>query len=278
MVPCLSVRDSTDSGTLNRSGSGIRYWLSGPKDGPLVAFTPGATMDHRMFDRQVEAATDAGYRALTWDVRGHGLSKPIGHEFTNGSVAEDLAALVPYVGYEKAVLVGQSFGGYVSQELYLRHPERVSALIVIGSTCLTVPPTRLQRLALKSTRALFKALPDKTRISVAAKNTATKPEVQRYAHEAASLLSKEEFLTVWRAVTKVFHDRPDHRIEVPFLLTHGEHDRAGTIAKEAPNWAAREPDCRYEVIPDAGHNANQDNPEYFNRILLEFLRDNAPPR
>ena len=44
-----------------------------------------------------------------------------------------------------------------------------------------------------------------------------------------------------------------------------------TISKIAPDWAARDPESRYIVIPGAGHNANQDNPTFFNRLLLEFL-------
>ncbi len=56
------------------------------------------------------------------------------------------------------------------------------------------------------------------------------------------------------------------------VFTHGEHDRTGNIRQIAPRWAARDPHSRYEVIPDAGHTANQDAPQYFNRLLQDFLR------
>lgn len=67
---------------LDRSGSEIHYWVTGLEDGPLVAFTHGATMDYRMFDPQVGPVVNAGYRVLTWNVRGHRRSKPIGDAFT----------------------------------------------------------------------------------------------------------------------------------------------------------------------------------------------------
>lgn len=60
-------------------------------------------------------------------------------------------------------------------------------------------------------------------------------------------------------------------LAVENLLMHGEGNKMGDIAKIAPLWAAREPDCRYVVIPDARHFAVLDNPEFFNRVLLEFL-------
>lgn len=262
--------------TVKRSGSTIHYWLNGPEDGRLVTFTPGASMDHRMFDEQVSAVASAGYRVLTWDVRGHGQSKPIGEDFRVPAVVEDLLALMDHLGRETAVFVGQSFGGYVAQEALFRHPKRVEALALIGCTNITVLPSKLEYWALKLSPIMFRLWPDGNLRKQIAKNTAIEPEVQNYAYEATRMLSKKEFVTVWRAVADVLHEEPDYRIERPLLLTHGEHDRTGIVAKVAPEWAESEPDCRYEVIPGAGHNANQDNPAFFNRVLLDFLTQRAP--
>ncbi len=51
--------------------------------------------------------------------------------------------------------------------------------------------------------------------------------------------------------------------------------RATSRAPHPPR-AARDAKCRYELIPDASHNANQDNPEDFNRVLLSFLAEHYP--
>lgn len=84
-------------------------------------------------------------------------------------------------------------------------------------------------------------------------------------------VSREEFLTIWQAAAHTLHEEPGYRIERPLLITHGEEDQLGNISKVAPEWAARDPKSRYVVIPGAGHNANQDNPTFFNRLLFEFL-------
>lgn len=263
----------TEGDSLRRSGSDLHYWIAGPEDGPLVAFTHGASMDHHMFDPQVSAVVEAGYRVLTWDIRGHGRSKPIGEPFTVQAVAEDLLAIIDQLGHAKAILVGQSFGGYVSQELTFRHPERVAALVVIGATDITTPPSRLSLTALKLSPLTFRLWPDWHLRKLVAKNTAVTPEGQEYAYEATRKLTKREFVTVWEAIADCLHEEPGYRIPVPFLLTHGEDDKTGIIKSAAPAWAEREPDCRYEVIPKAGHNANQDNPTHFNEILIEFLEE-----
>ncbi|QLG28782.1 alpha/beta hydrolase [Halorarum halophilum] len=261
---------------LDRSGSTIHYWIAGPEDGPLVAFTHGATMDHRMFDLQVGPVVDAGYRVLTWDVRGHGRSKPIGMEFTLPAVVEDFLAIVDALGADEVTPVGQSFGGYVSQELAFRYPGRVPALVVVGSTNVTALPSTLEYAALRLSPYVFRVWPYRHLRRTIAKSTAETEPVRRYAHDAASRLSKREFLAVWEAVATCLHAEPGYRFGKPLLLTHGEHDGTGTVARDAPTWAATEPECRYEVVPDAGHNANQDNSEFFNSLLLEFLREHVP--
>jgi 3-oxoadipate enol-lactonase len=263
----------SQQGVLERSGSRIHYWLAGPEEGRLVAFTPGATMDHRMFAPQVSAVVGAGYRALTWDPRGHGLSKPMGEDFSVGAASEDLLAIIDHLGTREAFLVGQSLGGNVAQELVFRHPERVLGLVVIGCTCNTMLPSRLGLLALKASPLAFRLWPYGDLKRRTATGVSAKPDVQEYAREAIARISRKEFLAIWDAAAHTLHEEPGYRIERPLLITHGEADRLGNISKVAPDWAARDPNSRYVIVPDAGHNANQDNPTFFDRLLLVFLHE-----
>ena len=78
---------------LNRSGSTLVYWLTGPEKAPLVVFTHGATIDHRTWNPQLKAL-EGKYRVLVWDVRGHGQSQPMGHDSTVAGAAEDMVAVL----------------------------------------------------------------------------------------------------------------------------------------------------------------------------------------
>ncbi len=257
--------------TVERAGSTLHYWTVGQSDAPVVVCTHGASMDHRMFNPQHDALLQAGFRLLVWDMRGHGLSKPIGDEFSVAAATDDLHAILDAVGAEKVTLVGHSFGGYVSQEFLYQYPDRVKALVTIGSSDITVSGAGREELLLASSPYLFRAMPDSLRRRLVAQSTAVRPSVRDYAYNATSQLSKDEFTQVWRAVAD--HPRPEreYRIPCPFLLTHGEKDMVGTIAKHAPAWAARQPNAVYRVIDEAGHNANQDNPKQFNEELCAFL-------
>ncbi|WP_199432416.1 alpha/beta fold hydrolase [Qaidamihabitans albus] len=266
------------TGVVERAGSRLHYWLDGPAGGSLVVFSHGASMDHRMFDEQVPALTNAGYRTLTWDARGHGRSKPLGAlPISVGDMSGDLLAVLDEVGEPGPVcLAGQSLGGYIAQDIVFTRPERVAALVVIGSTCATLPIPRWERWALAASPLMFRLWPDGHLRRLIARRTAVTPRAQEYALDAARQLAKDEFVAVWRAVGGAIHPEPGYRIGQPLLLCHGDQDRTGNVARTAPRWAAREPRCRYEIVPDAGHNANQDNSEWFNETLLDFLSVHYP--
>src|SRR5690349_7301273 len=121
---------------ITRQGCPIHYWLEGALDKPLLVMTHGATLDHRMFDAQSSALKE-DYRLLTWDMRGHGESQPMGDAFTVPLAVDDLLAILDAIGEKAAVFLGQSTGGYVAQELAYRHPERVQAIILLDCICIT---------------------------------------------------------------------------------------------------------------------------------------------
>lgn len=257
---------------LNRHNAPLHYWLSGSAEKPLIVCTHGAGVDHHLFDAQIDALSQ-DYHVLTWDVRGHGQSQPIGDSFSLELCAEDLFALMDAVGVEKAILMGQSMGGYISQIAYRQHPERIRGLVVIGATNLAKPLARWEAWALKLSMPLIRAWPYDHFLRTAAHTAARTESARAMTLNAMRQIKRADFMTIWEGVTLVatVEGWPGHHIHVPFLLTHGEFDVNGTIRRDAPGWAAVEPDVRYEVIPNAAHNANQDNPAAFNRVLLDFL-------
>jgi 3-oxoadipate enol-lactonase len=255
---------------LERNGCPIHYWLEGDPSLPLVVFTHGAGADHGMFDKQI-LALQGRYRTLTWDVRGHGRSRPMG-VFTFQATLEDLIAILDVISQPEAVFVGQSMGGNISQELVRHHPERVKALVLVDCVCNSAPLGWLEQFALKITPAMLALYPYNALISQSAKASALRPDVQQYLDRTMRVMTKFEIETVLLETTNILRNDPDYRIAKPFLLLRGDHDNAGAIAKQAKTWAAREPNCQdYTIIPKAGHCSNQDNPDFFNRVLLEFF-------
>jgi pimeloyl-ACP methyl ester carboxylesterase len=186
------------------------------------------------------------------------------------------------MGCESAVFIGHSFGGFVTQEIAFRHPERVNALGVIGCTDLAKKPSRGMSVISKLLPYLLPRFSVESFRKRTVEHVSVKEDVKRYAYNTTGQLSKEDFIAIIMAgVACLAQDSgfgPHYTIPKPFLLTHGQYDGAnnGICPKSAPAWAQKEPRCSYKVTLQAGHTANQDNPEAFNVILLDFLHDHMP--
>lgn len=256
--------------TFEHDGCTIHYWLSGLQAAPLVVLTHGAAMDHHAFEPQV-AALMPHFRVLTWDVRGHGLSRPARAGFSVERAVTDILSLLDHLGAAQAIFVGHSMGGNISQEVVFRAPERVRALVMCGCTCNTLKLSALERMQVRLVAPILRLYPYDLLKRQSALVSAVKPEVQHYLYEVFQHYSKDEFVQILAATTACLHDEPGYRITHPLLLTHGQHDRTGNIRKIAPVWANRDPHCQYQVVPAAGHLAQLDNAAAFNQVLLAFL-------
>lgn len=261
--------------TLEREGSILHYWLAGPEDAPLIVFTHGAGLDHQTFDAQVDALAHE-YRVLVWDVRAHGQSQPIGDGFSISGAAGDLLAILDEVGTEQAVFAGLSMGSYISQEVIYQHPERALALVSIGGTPLIGNYSFGDMVGLRASAAVIDVLDYTAFRGLAADTSSVVQDVRDDAFDAMEQVKREDFRTVMNAIADSLRAEDDYTIPVPTLIVHGEHDDLGTIKSMTPDWAERDADGVYHVIPDAGHMANQDNPEAFNAILLDFLHTVVP--
>lgn len=255
---------------LERNGCPLHYWVGGVNGAPWVIFTHGACVDHRSFDPIVAAAAQK-YRVLTWDVRGHGVSQPMGEAFTVPLAVDDLMAVMDRVGAPRAAFVGHSNGTYIMQELAFRHPQRVQALVIAGGTCITWQRSPFEEWITRNSGAMMALFPYETLKKAGLPAVSARKDVQEYTYNAYSMLSRRDYLTIWNGVSRSIHAEPDYRITQPLLLIHGDNDRMGDTLKVAPLWAKREPNCRYEVIPKAGHFVIMDQPEIFTRLMMDFL-------
>jgi pimeloyl-ACP methyl ester carboxylesterase len=98
-------------------------------DGPPVILLHGGLANHLAIWRFAEPLV-ARFRVIAPDVRGSGRSH-FGGELSWDLLADDVAALARHLGIERAAIGGISSGAGVAVRTALRHPEVVSALIVL---------------------------------------------------------------------------------------------------------------------------------------------------
>jgi pimeloyl-ACP methyl ester carboxylesterase len=246
---------------LSRDGVQIYYEVHG--DGVPVLLTHGYSSSAHMWEGQV-AAFSKDYQLITWDMRGHGRSDyPDDQaEYTEAATVADMAAILDAVGAKKAVIGGLSLGGYMSLAFHLAHPERCLALLIIdtGPGYKSDAPrdgwnaTSIKRAERLEAEGLPKGGGAETRAA---------------PHRDATGLAKAARGMLTQHDARVISSLPD--IRAPSLVLVGANDTPFLAASDY--MAAKIPNAKKVVVPDAGHAANIDQPAAFNAAVLGFLAD-----
>jgi 3-oxoadipate enol-lactonase len=109
---------------------GIQIYFERAGTGPRLLYISGTGSDLRVRPNVLDSPLVQHFDVLSYDQRGLGqTAKPAG-PYTMADYADDASALLDALGWDRVPVLGVSFGGMVAQELVLRHPQRVSALVL----------------------------------------------------------------------------------------------------------------------------------------------------
>lgn len=228
-----------------------------------------------MWAQQEKALTAAGYRVLTPNLPGFGTepARPLPNGLDD--YADYLVALLDGEAVQQAVVIGMSMGGYILQNLLERYPQRVSAAIFV------VTRAAADDEAGKAKRTALAAEARAGRVEVVAEVFAGILFAERSAQERPTLVAQVGDWMRSAAPEGVaegllaMRDRKDYTellatFTAPALVIGAGQDRA-IPAEHSRAIAERLPNAELRIVSDAGHLANLEEPEAFNRVLLEFL-------
>jgi pimeloyl-ACP methyl ester carboxylesterase len=263
------------------ASDGVSLYAEAHGEGVPVVLSPGYCQTHENFRPQVAALVGAGFRAVLWDYRGHGLSEaPLDPaRYSMARVVEDLGRVLDWAAPgARAVVGGLSFGGLASLHFALAHPERVRALVLLASGPGFKNPeaqarweAQVERIAARLEERGFEGYVDGRAAPTA---IGLHPELPAAQAAGRAILAQDP-----RAVAlfgrRVAGPVPGvidalAGIRVPALVLVGERDADYLRAAEV--MAARLPNAKHALLPNAGHVLNIDESEAFDRTLLAFLR------
>jgi 3-oxoadipate enol-lactonase len=247
--------------------------------GPTVLMLHGIGGGHVAFAPQVETLAAAGYRAVAWDMPGYGHSAPI-EPYTFKGLAQSCIDLIDALQCEHVVLLGHSMGGMVAQEVVARRPERVSRLVLCGTSAAfgkrtdgrsadawaqqfiaqrTAPLDAGQSMAEVAQRLVPQMV-----------GPGSLPEGLRLAEHCMAGVPAATYRRALDCLVTFDRQAALGDIRVPTLLIGGEFDRVAAPAV-MKQMAEAIPDARYAELKGIGHLMNLEAPDDFDALLLDFL-------
>jgi proline iminopeptidase len=248
---------------------------SGP---PVLVLHGGLGVDHTYFRPDFDQLADS--REVVYvDHRGNGRSDETEAPVTIESLAEDAAGVINALG-GRATVLGHSFGGFVAQELALRHPEAVDRLVLLSTTA-------GQLGAADDPDADQGAPPPPELVEILSQPPSTDEEfaagmarlVPFYMHGDAAPLAERmtgvrfrvrpmlegfQSLASWSSADRL------GSLSIRVLLVVGDHDLF-TSHQQSERIARLVPQAELHIIPDTGHFPWLEAPDAFFGPLRAFL-------
>jgi 3-oxoadipate enol-lactonase len=263
-----------------QNGAVELYWESAGA-GPPVLLIAGQGMTLDAWWRTVPPLAES-FRVLSFDNRDVGRSSRLPWPYGVPHMVDDAVAVLDAAGVESAHVYGISLGGMVAQELALRYPDRVRAL-VLGATTAggresvlaeAQPLTYFIRVgAMAPEEAEWAAVPYNYSLRTRRLHGARISDdiARRVEHQTDSLAYLHQ---VTAAATHCTTSRLAE-IQAPTLISHGQEDKIVPLPN-AHHLARGIRDAQLKVWPDAGHVYITDEPQadlYVREFLLACTSD-----
>jgi pimeloyl-ACP methyl ester carboxylesterase len=260
------------------TSDGVRIYFEEHGQGQPVALAYGIGGNAGMWQPNV-AALAARHRLILWEPRGHARSDSPEDpaKVTFGHWVRDLHDLLGHLGIERAVVGGLSLGGGIATRFTLTHPGRVSALIVVDSSSAAGLPLTVENIVMRARSievTLKGGMDAMAEFAIASNpNVAGRlrldPSARQEIFDYYRMLTPIGYANALRALLQMDYitDRLGE-IAVPTLLVCGDEDPSLGPMREMEK---RIPGARFVLLSPAGHFANRDQPEAFDRAVLEFL-------
>jgi 3-oxoadipate enol-lactonase len=259
---------------LNVRGIEIGYDEAGA--GSTIVLLHGFPFNRSLWRDQV-AELSAHYRVVTPDLRGHGETSVTAGPATMDEMARDIVALMDAINVSEAVVGGLSMGGYVTLSLVRMFPERVRALVLADTRAGADTEEAKQNREVQAQKALQEGMAPIADAMlpklVSPMTVAKQPEVVARVREMIVKTNPAGAAAALRGMAQ----RRDHtdflpRVTSPTLIIVGRHDLI-TPVSESELMHRRIAGSQLQVIEDAGHVANLEQPKSFNRALSQFLHN-----
>ena len=245
--------------------------------GPVVLLLHGFPFDKSMWSDQIETLRAAGFRAVVPDLRGLGETKAAGDDSTMDDMARDAAALLDHLQINEAIVCGLSMGGYVAFEFAHLFPSRVRGLVLAGTRA---PADNEQEKAGREQQVQTMLRAGMVPISIATvpkllaeRSRTEKPDVVKRVRTMITRPNPKGAAAAQRGMA-ARRDYTDDltNVNVPTLIIVGRKDPIRPVS-DAEFMHERIRNSRLEIIEDAAHVTNMEQPEEFNDVFVSFLNE-----
>ncbi len=258
-----------------KNGLRIAYDIVGREDAPVVFFGHALASDMGMWAEQVPAFTAAGFRVLRADLRGHGGSDPAPGLYAMDDLVGDAVEVMDQLGIDKAIYWGLSIGGMIGQGLGINHASRLRSLILCDTQSQS-PADAQERwgariVQIRRDNSLEPIADTTLGRWLSPEFKARNPGRWKQIRETVAACTPTGYIGCAAAIQNFKWTDQLSKIAAPTYVLCGEDD-PGANPEENAMIARTVQRGEFLMIPKARHLPNIEDPEQFNRIVIDWCR------
>jgi 3-oxoadipate enol-lactonase len=251
----------------------IHYLDENPQGNSTVVLLHGLGATSQSWLLQIPVLTAAGFRVIAPEMRGFGDSTYPGGGFRIEDLAADVVALLMHANIQRMSLVGISMGGTVSLSLLCDYAQFIDRAILVNTFARLRPakPASLFYYVLRF--ALIYTVGLKSQANAVSRHIFPKPEQEELRQLLIQEILKSDpagYRAAFTALARFNRKTCLSQIRTPTLVITGACDTTVPAANQR-QLVEGIPGARQVVIPDAGHAVTVDQPETFNKVMVDFL-------
>jgi non-heme chloroperoxidase len=269
------------SGPFVEAHDGTRLYCAQWGSGRPILFLNSAGLTTQMWDYQMVAFADQGYRSISFDRRGHGRSDVALGGYDYDTFADDVAAVISALDLQDLTMVGHSMAsGEIVRYLTRHGSARVARIVLLGSTTPYlmqtadnpngVPQSKFEAVRASWRRDFPKWVADNTAPFFVPE---TSPAMMQALAAQMMHCSVPVAIACSKAVTTTDFRADLAKVSVPALVIHGDRDASAPLAITGKPTAELIPRCRLKVYQGAPHGLMFTHMEMLNADILQFIRE-----
>lgn len=253
----------------------LHYLDPNPSGSPGVLLLHGLGANGASWTLQFDPLLKAGFRPLAPDAPGFGDSPYDGKGWSIPRAAKSTAEFLQKMNVVPSHVVGISMGGTIAQQLTLDFPQLVRKLVLVNTFSLLRPKRLSGWFYFLQRFILVHSLGLPTQAKFVSRRIFPQEDQQVLRDLLIDQISKTDpraYRAAMRSLGLFNSSKRLSEIKIPTLIVTSEWDT--TVPLESQRLLAeRINGAQQVVIPGAGHAVSVDQPEQFNKVLLDFLRD-----
>ena len=254
------------------NGNDVYYEIHGKEGAPWLTLSHSLACSVRMWDEQIASFKDR-YRILAYDTRGHGQTSAPTGDYTLEQLADDLKGLLDHLKISKTHYCGLSMGGMIGQTFALKYPGILQTLVLADTSSRIPPevgPVWEERITVAQTQGMQALVPPTLERWFTAPYRSAHPETMQRIGKLIADTPVPGYVGCCRAIPKLNLTDRLKEIKVPIQIIVGADDQ-GTPVAMSQAIHDNAPGSRLDILPQAAHLSNIEQPQAFDRALGEFL-------